>query len=540
MTATVQSVFEEWGYLYDSGGPSGNYSNNENKTFSIQLNLDEVLRLCILNNNLENPYDSLIIRANGYSFSYVGIQTDTLYLFDHITGNVDIQFKSNGVNTAPGFAIRWDKMWDSASTAPADPAPIAGWYFIPDKKTMLGGMNLFNSWNRNNVGNYSFSYGKGAVVKGDYSVAFGLDVLSEGGSFVWGFASTAKGGNFVAGERSSATNGGGNFILGRESSITGSYSYAFGAQNTVSSNNSSAIGNFNINSVNETYAFGQYNQAKGYHSMVMGFGAKTSGVNSIALGMLSEAKGENSTAFGLNTIAAGNYSTTIGSSVTATGYASTVIGEYNDSLITSQSSPTTSTPAFIIGNGTANNQRSNAFLVLRTGRVHIDPQNKNNGNLDSNAILFGLYNATGEGISSKRTVGGNQYGIDFYTGGNNRLAITNGGTIQVTNNLTVQNGKGIIRNTDGTQSKKVSTTVTINTSFTAGQTLTFPITWPETFSSTPEAFVGNVTSGAGGWAEVVMTISGAGASGATLYVYNPKTVSVSPNFTLKIIAIGPQ
>jgi hypothetical protein len=120
-----------------------------------------------------------------------------------------------------------------------------------------------------------------------------------------------------------------------------------------------------------------------------------------------------------------------------------------------------------------------------------------------------------------------------------RIKGTGDGSIK--GNLTVQNGKGLIRNTDGTQSKKLSASVTVNASFTAGQTQSFAVTWPETFSAgNLEAYVGNVTGGSGGWAEVVMTVFNVTTTGATLYVYNPKTSTVTPNFTIKIIGIGPQ
>lgn len=232
-----------------------------------------------------------------------------------------------------------------------------------------------------------------------------------------------------------------------------------------------------------------------------------------------------------------------------------VTGSYNDTTNSGSSSTYTATnPIFQIGNGTANNVRSNAMTVLHNGNVgigvtdpqqmlsvfkgmNIDQDDSNNGT-PVNSLRFG--SGSGEAIGSKRTAGGNNWGLDFYTNNINRMTITNGGTVQVANNLTVQSGKGIIRNTDGTQSKKLSTTVAVNTSFLAGETKTFAVTWPETFGAAPEAFVGNVTGGTGGWAEVVMTLSGTSTTGATLYVYNPRTSGVSPNFTIKVIAIGAQ
>ncbi|MBC7778282.1 MAG: tail fiber domain-containing protein [Phycisphaerae bacterium] len=53
----------------------------------------------------------------------------------------------------------------------------------------------------------------------------------------------------------------------------------------------------------------------------------------------------------------------------------------------------------------------------------------NNGTLDLN---FGATNS-GEGIGSKRTAGGNQWGLDFYTAGANRMSITNAGKVGISN-----------------------------------------------------------------------------------------------------------
>ena len=171
------------------------------------------------------------------------------------------------------------------------------------------------------------------------------------------------------------------------------------------------------------------------------------------------------------------------------------------------------------------------------GGIAVDQDNQNSGTT-ANTLRFG--NFSGEAIGSKRTETGNQYGLDFYTASIIRMSISNSGNVQVANNLTVQSGKGIIRSVDGTQQKKLSANVTVSSSFIAGETKTFVITWPENFGGAPDAFVGNVVSGAGGWAEMILTVTNPNASGAILWAYNPKTTAVNPSFTIKIIGIGPQ
>jgi hypothetical protein len=60
--------------------------------------------------------------------------------------------------------------------------------------------------------------------------------------------------------------------------------------------------------------------------------------------------------------------------------------------------------------------------------VVVDSNNENSGTVAS-ALTFGY--GSGEGIASKRTTGGNQYGLDFYTGGSARLSITGGGNVGI-------------------------------------------------------------------------------------------------------------
>ena len=61
--------------------------------------------------------------------------------------------------------------------------------------------------------------------------------------------------------------------------------------------------------------------------------------------------------------------------------------------------------------------------------IYIDANSFNSGSLN-NALNFGGV-GTGEGILSKRTAGGNQFGLDFLTQGTSKLSIANGGNITI-------------------------------------------------------------------------------------------------------------
>ncbi len=67
------------------------------------------------------------------------------------------------------------------------------------------------------------------------------------------------------------------------------------------------------------------------------------------------------------------------------------------------------------------------------GALFVDLASLNPGNL-TNALRFGAY-GTGEGISSKRNAGGNQYGLDFWTAGGSRMQIRNGGGVYMAGQL---------------------------------------------------------------------------------------------------------
>jgi hypothetical protein len=83
-----------------------------------------------------------------------------------------------------------------------------------------------------------------------------------------------------------------------------------------------------------------------------------------------------------------------------------------------------------VGVGLSNPQRA----LSVNAALNVDQANANNGAVNP-GITFG--SASGEGIASKRTAGGNQFGLDLYTGSTVRLSITNGGNVAIGSNLNV-------------------------------------------------------------------------------------------------------
>jgi len=132
-------------------------------------------------------------------------------------------------------------------------------------------------------------------------------------------------------------------------------------------------------------AMGGYTTASGDFTTSMGRYTTASGNRATAMGERTTASGIWSTAMGYYTTASGLASTAMGYYTTASDYSSTVIGQYNSSgsSATSANSFSTSAPAFVIGNGTASNAKSDAFKVMFNGDTTISGDDLTIGNLSA-------------------------------------------------------------------------------------------------------------------------------------------------------------
>ena len=103
------------------------------------------------------------------------------------------------------------------------------------------------------------------------------------------------------------------------------------------------------------------------------------------------------------------------------------------------------------GLGTACGSQKLALRWRSDGNVAIDPVGVNTGTLVP-GLTFGW--DSGEGIASKRNAGGNQYGLDFYTGYQPRLSISQAGKIGIgtTNPAVMLDVVGAIRSTGAIRS----------------------------------------------------------------------------------------
>jgi len=175
----------------------------------------------------------------------------------------------------------------------------------------------------------------------------------------------------------------------------------------------SAMGNGTTASGNESTAMGYDTTASGEASTAMGYSTTASAQGSTAMGKHTTAMGNFSTAMGRQTRASGEASTAMGYDTTASDYASLVIGQYNSSgsSATNAVSFSTSNTAFVIGNGTASNAKSDAFKVMFNGDATVSNDLTVSGdvNITSDARLKSNIVSLGSTLSKLLQIDGKFY-----------------------------------------------------------------------------------------------------------------------------------
>jgi hypothetical protein len=192
-------------------------------------------------------------------------------------------------------------------------------------------------------GNFSIAMGSNAKATNEYAVAIGIMAsASNSGDVALGHG-RASGGGSIAINYGEATNHAS--FASNASKATGRYSTSTGYGNQASGDASVNIG--------------------GAGSIAAGYCSATFGYNNIARGFYSTSMGFANSSPGYMSVATGNY--TISRS-----HATLVVGRYNDTTNMSNiSSWVLTDPVFVVGNGTSNSLRKNAFTILKNGKVGI-------------------------------------------------------------------------------------------------------------------------------------------------------------------------
>ena len=281
-----------------------------------------------------------------------------------------LQSGNTGIGTTTPIALlevkRGAVLFDS--TIGVTPMNGAGtrMMWIPAKAAFRAGRVTSSQWNDANIGNYSVAMGENTMASGLGSTAIGNTIIASGDySNATGYFTTASGDNSAS--------------MGVLTTASGDKSIAMGYLTIASGSNSVAMGQATTASGGYSTTMGQNTTASGLNSTAMGLSTTASGISSIAMGESNIASGLNSTTIGHGARASAFYSTAIGESVKSKSFGGFVTGLYNDSTnAVSSGSINSLNRVFQVGNGTADNARSNAMTILQNGNTGIGTTSPSN------------------------------------------------------------------------------------------------------------------------------------------------------------------
>ncbi len=254
--------------------------------------------------------------------------------------------------------------------------------FYPAKAAFRAGRvnETPTAWDDSNIGAYSAAFGYDTKASGTYTFVAGKSNTATGSySAIFGNDNTAS--NSYSGVFGTANSAAGiySFVAGRGNTTIGTTSTAFGLQNEARGSNSVSFGNLSRT--------GQTNGTGGTNSIAAGFTAIAEGDNSAVFGSTNTSKSATSITSGQNNYAAssatgaaifGNFNEAYGQFAVISGnrnkvssFGQAVFGQYNFQIGTDYSGWTTTDAVLILGNGTAEAARSNAFVVLKNGKTGI-------------------------------------------------------------------------------------------------------------------------------------------------------------------------
>ena len=108
------------GTLYDSGGPDGNYENDERQIVTIQVNDAEAIELLFTQFELETNYDFLWIYDGPSVFSPLIVRSNTISPGTvRSSGNaITLEFRSDCATTASGWMATWNAILPATQDNP--------------------------------------------------------------------------------------------------------------------------------------------------------------------------------------------------------------------------------------------------------------------------------------------------------------------------------------------------------------------------------------------------------------------------------------
>lgn len=235
------------------------------------------------------------------------------------------------------------------------------------------------------AGRWATAEGQNTTASADWTHAEGLETIAAGtGSHAEG-ADTEAIGNTSHAEGSNRTSSGsvnppiiidetiipdleapltvkGCMAYGRNSHAEGCQTLAYGSHSHAEGHQTVASGDYSHASGNKTYATGNASIAVGTTTRASGGGSFAEGLSTQATGMYSHAQGGFTVAKDYYAFATGAY--------TIANLLQLASGKYNKDTAAPTSASSTNGSLLVIGNGTKEDSRANAFRVATSGAVY--------------------------------------------------------------------------------------------------------------------------------------------------------------------------
>ena len=266
------------------------------------------------------------------------------------------------------------------------------------------------------------------------------------------------------GRKAGTTVGAYSTAEGFDTTASGESSHAEGSNTTASGSYSHAEGSNTIASEYASHAEGSNTIASEYASHAEGGKTTASGNLSHAEGSRTTASGNFSHAEGSNTTASGSYSHAEGSNTIAKGESQHVQGKYNIADETS---------AFIIGNGSGDNVRSNAMKVDWSGNLEVAGDLKDgSGNTLNN--MMSKTNPTGTGSFSlnrkaNTTIGDYSFAEGSEATASGRFSHAEGSETTASGLFSHAEGEGTTASADDSHAEGLGTLASGNSSHAEGE-----------------------------------------------------------------------
>ena len=274
-----------------------------------------------------------------------------------------------------------------------------------------GGETIASKISAHAEGNVTTASGEGAHAEGLRSVASGLSAHAEGArttasaqsahaeggeTTASGYQSHAEGLRSVASGQSAHAEGGeteasalGAHAEGNATTASEQSAHAEGMRSVASGSESHAEGTSTTASGLSAHAEGNQTIASGQSTHAEGAKTEASGLSAHAEGNVTTASGQSAHAEGMRSVASGSESHAQNWRTKASSFAQTAIGKCNIE-------DTTDKYALIIGNGTADDARSNALTVDWNGDITVNNHSSSIGTVLSHVPSSDVSCATGK------------------------------------------------------------------------------------------------------------------------------------------------